>query len=239
MKRYLTKYVIEANYRVLYTLISFFLNFIIIFSKRNTIITFLSYPLLLDYQQLIATNVGEIFTTHLSVCANLSVLISFPFVVYQVSTFISNAWYTKEKKDLINFTILSTSSFTVGIICAHLFILPLAWHFFSEFQLHSGYLGLNIQNEVRVSMYADWALTLIFICANLSFTPFYILLCIRENIEDRNIIWIRKNFIIIAVILSALVAPPDGQSQFLIASWLIISYELSVLYLIKIRLTAF
>lgn len=236
MKAPFAIYLNEIKWRSFYILLSLSISFIIAFYKKSFILICLTYPLLKSQQKLIATEVGEILLTYLSICANLSALLCFPLVVYHVFTFVSNGWYFKEKNTFKIKISASTLFFSIGFCYTYFYILPLTWNFFSQFQILDTNIGLNLENEIRISSYVNWTFTTLFLSAYLTSIPLWLFIYINKPLKIKTLKHTRKYFILLSIILGTLLSPPEVISQLMIAGWIIFNYELLIFYTLNIKL---
>ena len=73
---------------------------------------------------------GEYFFASLKVATYSGVLISSPFIIYQIILFVLPGMTTGERKTILPITLSSLVLFVVGLIFGYLFIAPAALNFF-------------------------------------------------------------------------------------------------------------
>jgi len=86
------------------------------------------------------------------------VLISSPYIMWQVWLFIAPGLYANEKKLAIPFVVMSSTLFIAGAAFSHYMVFPVAWRFFAGFS--TGYLEFTPRVEPVFSMYVKLVLAL-------------------------------------------------------------------------------
>jgi sec-independent protein translocase protein TatC len=153
------------------------------------------------------------------------VIISMPFLVYQLIAFVSPALTSKEKGYVYKILPAVTIMFLGGVAFAYYVALPPALSFLQNFM--SGIA----ETQWRVSDYIN-IVTRLLIAVGLVFeTPIIIMLMARMGLVSPQ--WLarrRKIWVVIAFIIAAIITPTfDPINQTIIALPLIILLELSII----------
>src|SRR5216683_2979558 len=83
--------------------------------------------------KLIYTEPGEAFSLYITVALIAGVVVSSPFIMYQVWAFIAPGLYAKEKRLAIPFVLLTTAMFLLGSSFNHYIAFPFMMTFFGSF----------------------------------------------------------------------------------------------------------
>ena len=234
----------ELRSRLIFSFILFIIVFIfslIKFSYHNIDIS-LSQLVYLFLQQplsdiindrggrMIFTALHEGFFTQIRVAFYIALFISLPFIFIQIWKYVSPGLYKDEKKLFFPFIFATPFLFCISFLMVYYVVMPIAWQFFLSFELGANEMGLPIEVEPRISEYLALVMRLILafgVCFQL---PVLVLLLVKVGIVDVD--WLakrRKYCILFSFILAAIITPPDVISQFLLATPLILLYEISIL----------
>lgn len=156
------------------------------------------------------------------------IVISFPYLIFEIWKFISPALTLKEKKKSILFVFSIVFFFLLGILFGYFIISPISIYFGYFFNI-SGEGG--IITNIDLSNYID---TIIYICFGMGIL--FLMPIIAQFLTQIKVITpkflktYRKHSIVVILILSALITPPDSISMVLAAFPLFLLYELSVFF---------
>lgn len=167
----------------------------------------------------------EAFCSYLKLSFLMSLMISFPFVVWQIYSFIAPGLYKFEKRSILPFIILSPILFVIGGAVAYYGAIPLAWRFFLSFENNA------IVLEAKLNEYLDLVMDF-FIGFGLAFQmPILISLLSKIGIINTNHLRkFRRYAIVVIFILAAILTPPDVISQIMLAIPMLFLYEISILF---------
>ncbi len=151
-------------------------------------------------------------------------VIGSPVFIYQVWSFVEPALERKEKKKSFFSAFFITLFFLMGVAFGYLILVPFALQFFAQFQISD-----IIRNDFDINAYFSsvsmWVIAcgLIFQIPVISYALSKIGLLTPEFLKKY-----RRHSIIVALIISAFLTPPDPISQILIAVPLTVLYEFSI-----------
>ena len=173
----------------------------------------------------IFTTLTEIFFTYIKFSIILGLIISLPFIIFQLWLFLIPGLYKFEKNILDFYLLISFSCFLISILLNYYFILPNILKFFLNFENNNYFFPLHF--EAKLENYLFFTLRL-FLNMILCFQfPFILCILLFFNLLSYQFfIYNRKIFYIIFLFLSAIIAPPDFYSQILIFILLSLLYEL-------------
>ena len=222
----------ELRQKLIYSIIFFILSFIVSFYFSQSIFEFLAEPLtsiLQDGNGLIYTALQEAFLTNVKVAFFTAAFISFPFLSFQIWSFISPGLLKKEKKISLPSLIAIPFLFLLGAAVVYYLISPIAWKFFLSFQTSQAD-SINITLQAKMNEYLSLMMTFIFAFGLAFQLPVILLLLVRVGVLTiQQLVSFRKYAIVLAFIFAAIITPPDPFSQISLALPVIILYEVSIL----------
>jgi sec-independent protein translocase protein TatC len=167
----------------------------------------------------------EAFSTTLKICFWLGLTVTSPIWFYFILQYITPALHQNERVLIVPFLFLSIIFISGGLFFAYNITLPLANHYLTDFNRS---IGTNLWS---FSNYIDY--TLVLLAANAVAFELFALLFILVHLRVIKLDQLknkRKEVILAAFILGALLTPPDVLSQLLLAIPLIFLYEAAIGY---------
>ena len=153
--------------------------------------------------KLINIQLASQFFIHMSTSMWLALLVAFPYVIYQLWTFISPGLYAGEKRHARGAFLAGNIMFFIGIAVGYFLVFPLTLRFLAEYQVSE-----MVPNQISLDSYMSNFLTLNFIMGLVFELP---LLCwILSNmglITRRFFKTYRRHAIVILLILAAFITP--------------------------------
>lgn len=122
------------------------------------------YPVLPDFcvgifqVKIININLASQFFIHMSSSLWLGLLISFPFVIYQLFLFVKPALYVNERKNIGLAFLFGNLLFYIGLVIGYVMVFPLTLRFLAGYELSS-----YIDNSVSLDSYMDNFMMMCFI----------------------------------------------------------------------------
>jgi len=171
------------------------------------------------------TNMGGQVSFLIWTCITVGFIVGFPFVLWEIWKFISPALYEKEKKYAKAFIIVSSLLFFLGVLFGYYIITPLSVYFFGSFSASA-----EIVNEFNLESYTSMIKTSSIACGLLFELPIFIYFLTKLGLVTPSFLRkYRKYALIIVLILSAIITPPDIISQVIVAIPIMVLYEISIL----------
>ncbi len=173
--------------------------------------------------KLIFTALPEAFFTYIKIALVAGVLLTSPFLFYQIWCFIAPGLYEEERKHLLPVAFFSGLFFVTGASFGYYVVFPFAFEFFMSFATEI------IQPMPSLKEYLSFALKLLFAFGLVFELPLFIFFLARLGIVTAQMLRkFRKYAIILSFIISAILTPPDVISQTLMAGPLLVLYEVSI-----------
>jgi sec-independent protein translocase protein TatC len=225
----LLDHLIELRRRLIWSFASLGLAFLACYYFAEQIFAFLVQPLLAAGQgKLIYTDVFEAFFAKVKVAFFAAIMLSFPVVANQVWRFVAPGLYSKEKRALRPFLVLTPVLFLSGAALAYYFAMPLALHFLLGFQGNVG--GVQQEALPAIGNYLSFVTKFLFGFGVAFLLPVLLMLLERAGIVTRRQLVSGRRYAIVAVTaVAAVLSPPDIVSMLLLAVPLVLLYEFALI----------
>ena len=156
-------------------------------------------------------------------------VISFPYVIYQLWKFISPGLHENERKHSRGFIIISSLLFFIGVLFGYYIITPLSINFLANYSVSS-----VVDNQIDISSYIALVRSSALASGLIFELPIIIYFLTKIGLVTPEILKkYRKYALVIVLILSAIITPPDIASQVIVAIPILILYQVSI-YISKI-----
>lgn len=180
--------------------------------------------------QLINTGLTEQFVIHMKASVCIGILISSPYLLYQLFHFISPALYENERKYSLRVAGSGYVMFILGVLLSYFLIFPLTFRFLGTYQVSS-----DVTNMITLQSYMD---TLLMMCSLMGIVFELPVLCWLLAklglLSSRDMRHFRKHSIVVILIISAVITPTSDiftLSLVALPVWLL--YEVSILIVSK------
>jgi sec-independent protein translocase protein TatC len=152
------------------------------------------------------------------------IVIAFPYIFYQLWSFVSPGLKMKEKTALKGIVFYVSLLFFTGILFGYYVVAPLCVQFFGSYQISK-----DIENIFTISSYMSTIISTVFYTGLLFLLPVVAYLLAKLGIINSEFLSkYRKHSIIGVLILSAVITPPDLVSQVIVAIPIVFLYEISI-----------
>lgn len=188
---------------------------------------FLTYRLLgIDFtMSLINIDISAQFFVHMRVAAAAGIVISFPYVIYQLWEFIAPALYKNEKKAVGTAFGFSTFLFYLGVLVGYFIVLPLCLNFFGDYHVSD-----TVQNTISLNSYISLFMSMVLMIGVVFEFPTVVLVLSSLGVLTRSTLRkYRKHAIVVVLCVSAIITPADPLSMIVLAVPLYALFEFSIL----------
>ncbi|MDR1225081.1 MAG: twin-arginine translocase subunit TatC [Tannerella sp.] len=160
----------------------------------------------------------------------LALLITFPYLVYEVWKFISPALYDYEKKNVRWAFLCGTIMFFIGCAVGYFFVFPMTLRFLATWDI-----SVAIENQSSLESYVDMFIMLIFIMGIVFEMPLVSWLLSKMGLLTRSFFNKYRRHAIVGLLIAAAFITPSGDPFTLGCVFLPLYglYELSALFVKK------
>jgi len=178
-----------------------------------------------------STEVAGQFGVYFNIILIGGFILAFPYVFRQFWKFIRPALTTKELKNSRGVIFWVSLLFFIGVLFGYFVVAPYTINFFSNFSLDD-----NIENIWTIASYFNTIVPLI-LGAGLAFQlPLVVFFLAKVGVVSAQYLRrVRKYAILIMLIVTGIITPPDMLSQIICTVPLVVLYEISILLCVKVE----
>ncbi|MBD3863610.1 twin-arginine translocase subunit TatC [Olleya marilimosa] len=178
-----------------------------------------SFPFIIQNREM----AGQ-FSIHIWTSIYAGFIVAFPYVIYQLWRFISPGLTSKERRTSTGFIIISSLLFFMGVLFGYYIITPLSINFLGTYSVSS-----EVSNEIDISSYIGLIRASVLASGIIFELPILIYFLTKVGLVTPQFLKkYRKFALVIVLILSAVITPPDVASQIIVAIPVLILYEVSI-----------
>ncbi|MEC9475170.1 MAG: twin-arginine translocase subunit TatC [Candidatus Neomarinimicrobiota bacterium] len=215
----------ELRWRLIKSILSILLGAVVSFYFIDLIIEFLIKPTegLKNAMDLQVLKVQGMFMIKWGIALLGGVVVSVPVLTYQLWKFIAPGLYIDEKKYIIPLILFTFLSFLSGLVFAYMIVIPFSLSFFTSVGLE------GIENNFSINYYFNF-ITWLMLGSGLIFElPVVVfILSIIGLLTPAFMRHYRRYAIVLILVISAFITPPDPVSLVLMSIPLLLLYEISI-----------
>jgi sec-independent protein translocase protein TatC len=224
----LTAHLQELRKRLILSFIAVGIGFFICYALKEYLFNILSSPLINKVMpsggSLIFTSVSEAFFTYMKVAFIAGLILTSPFILYQIWAFVAPGLYQKEKRYAIPFILGGSIFFAMGILFGYFIAMP------TVFKFLLGYATDFIKPMPSMKEYLSFTIKFLLVFGLVFEFPVVLVLLAKIGVINAKMLARQRKYAILLIfIFAAVMTPPDIISQVLMALPLIGLYELSIL----------
>ena len=164
------------------------------------------------------------FSAHIWTSITAGFILAFPYVIYEFWKFVSPGLHKNERSNARGFIIVASLLFFLGVLFGYYVVTPLSINFLGTYQVSeqvfndfdlSSYIGLVRACALSSGLIFQLPIIIFFLTKIGLVTPQFL----RKY---------RKFALVIVLIVSAVITPPDIASQVIVAIPVLILYEVSI-----------
>ncbi|HAI44526.1 MAG TPA: twin-arginine translocase subunit TatC [Maribacter sp.] len=164
------------------------------------------------------------FSAHIWTSIWAGFIIGLPYVLYEMWKFISPGLYEKERRNSRGFIFIASFLFFLGVLFGYYVVSPLSINFLGTYQVSS-----EVTNEFDLASYISTVRASVIACGVLFELPIIIFFLTKIGLVTPEIMRkYRKIALVVVLILSAVITPPDVASQIIVAIPVLILYQVSI-----------
>jgi sec-independent protein translocase protein TatC len=200
-------------------------------AQERTLALHLTAPEFLEFRsaversrQAVTLNVQEAFVTYLKVSMIAGLVLSSPWVFYQLWMFVAAGLFPHERKFVYLYGTMSCGLFLLGVVFCFYLVFPFVLRFLLGFNVM-----LQLQPQIRLSEWISFAVTLPLLFGVSFQLPLAMLFLERIGVfEVETYQEQRRMAILVISIISMMLTPADPVSMLMMMFPLLILYELGV-----------
>jgi sec-independent protein translocase protein TatC len=224
----LVSHLLELRSRLLRAVLALVLAFAALLPFANDLYAWMAAPLLArlpEGAQLIAIEVASPFLAPLKLALFVALLLAMPVVLYQLWAFVAPGLYKREKRLALPLLVSAVVLFYAGCAFAYFVVLPAMFAFLTA----SAPEGVAMMTDI--SRYLDFVLVM-FLAAGIGFeVPVAVLiLALLGWVTPAQLAHARGYVVVGIFVVAAVITPPDGISQILLALPMVLLYEVGLVF---------
>jgi len=152
------------------------------------------------------------------------VILGFPYIFYQMWSFVKPGLKFTEKKMARGIVFYVSFLFFLGIAFGYFIVAPLSVQFFGTFTMSK-----QIENIFTINSFMSTVISTVFYTGLFFLLPVVSYFLTKIGLFDSAfLIKFRKHAIVVILILSAIITPPDVLSQVIVSIPILILYEVGI-----------
>lgn len=174
---------------------------------------------------LISTDISAQFTTHMWVAFIGGLVVSFPYVVWELWRFIKPALHEKEQRYAKGIVFYTSFLFLTGVLFGYYVITPMSVNFLGTYQVSE-----EVKNTITLDSFISTVTTMTLITGVVFELPIVVYFLTKISILTPKFMrTYRRHAIVIILIVAAIITPTsDATTLMLVSVPLYILYEISI-----------
>ncbi|MGB3345540.1 MAG: twin-arginine translocase subunit TatC [Aequorivita sp.] len=169
------------------------------------------------------------FSAHLWTSITAGIIVAFPYILYEFWKFISPGLKENERKTSRGFILIASALFFLGVLFGYYLITPLSINFLGSYKVSE-----EIFNDFDLESYISLVRTSVLASGIIFELPILIYILTKIGlVTPEGLKKYRKISLVLVLILSAIITPPDIVSQIIVAIPILLLYEVSI-YISKV-----
>jgi|TARA_B110001454_G_C12719712_1_gene434202 sec-independent protein translocase protein TatC len=164
------------------------------------------------------------FSTHIMTSIVAGFVVAFPYVFWEMWRFISPALHDDESSVANGVVFFSSILFLLGVLFGYYVVSPLSVHFLGSYQVSE-----TVANQISLSSFISTVTTVCLANGVVFELPILVYFLTKIGLLTPQFMQTyRKHALVMTLIFSAIITPPDITSQILVALPLMVLYEISI-----------
>ena len=163
-------------------------------------------------------------TTHITVAMVSGLILAFPFIIREFWLFFKPALHTNEAQYARGAVLASSLLFFAGVLFGYYMLAPLSIHFLTSYEV-----SMDVTNQINIRSFIGTLSSICLATGVIFELPIIAFFLTKIGVITPEFMKkYRKHSIVVIVILSAIITPPDVFSQLLVCIPLLFLYEVSI-----------
>lgn len=168
---------------------------------------------------------GGQFSAHVWTSITAGFIIAFPYVIYEFWKFVAPAMHDNERRHAKGFIFVTSFLFFLGVLFGYYVVTPLSINFLGKYQVSD-----TVFNDFDLDSYIGLVRASVLASGLIFELPIVIYFLTKVGVVTPDFLKkYRKYALVIVLILSAVITPPDIVSQIIVAIPVLILYEVSII----------
>ncbi|MFN3801239.1 twin-arginine translocase subunit TatC [Belliella pelovolcani] len=165
------------------------------------------------------------FSMHITSSLVVGLVVAFPYLFWEIWRFISPGLYSKERQAARGAVFFVSLLFFMGAGFGYFILSPLSINFLANYQLDP-----SILNEFDITSYVTTVVMLVLASALMFQLPVVIYFLSMSGLVSAAMLRsYRRHSIVVILVISAIITPPDVISQIIIAMPIMVLYETGIM----------
>ncbi len=174
--------------------------------------------------QLISISMAGQFMTHIWTSIIAGLIVSSPYVIYEIWKFIKPALYEKERKYSTGAVFYMSVLFILGVLFGYYLIVPLSVHFLGSYSISE-----SVANQINILSYINTVTSITLASGVIFELPIVVYVLSKVGILTPDMMTkYRRHAYVVLLIVSAIITPPDVFSQIMVCIPLGLLYEIGI-----------
>lgn len=174
--------------------------------------------------QIIAIGFGETFITSIKVCFLAGLVVGFPYIFYEIWSFISPGLHEKERAASRGAVLVCSSLFILGVLFGYFIVSPFGVRWLG------GYTLPGVENQPTLSSLINYMVMFTLPSGLVFEMPVIVYVLSRIGlVTPQGMRKYRRHAILGTLIVAGILTPPDAVTQFLVGIPMFLLYEVSIL----------
>jgi len=164
------------------------------------------------------------FSAHIWTSIMAGFIIAFPYVLYEFWKFISPGLHENERSTSRGFILIASLLFFIGVLFGYYVVTPLSINFLGSYRVSD-----QVFNDFDLSSYIGLVRASVLASGIIFELPIIIYFLTKVGVVTPELLRkYRKFALVVVLILSAIITPPDIASQVIVSVPVLILYEVSI-----------
>lgn len=169
-------------------------------------------------------NMSGQFSTHIVSSLVAGFILAFPYVFWEMWQFIKPALHQGEQKHTRGVVFYTSFLFMLGVLFGYYMVAPLSVQFLGNYQVSA-----QVANQINLNSFISTVTTVCLANGIIFQLPIVVYFFSKLGIVTPNFLrTYRKHALVVVLIISAIITPPDITSQVMVSFPLLILYEISI-----------